>query len=122
MGLNPSFSFSFSIPALQTFHGHLLPSYDLSASRYLELCVGFASREPSESAVHVRTPVRAQRYCFDCHSRRFIVAHAFLGWLLGQFGGDPRALAFSFSEYGKPAFAEPGGPVKGGPLFTKHIN
>lgn len=53
--------------------------------------------------------VRADRFRFDRHRRRFVVGRAALRVLLGALTGTrPEALAFATGEKGKPAL--PGGP------------
>jgi 4'-phosphopantetheinyl transferase len=46
---------------------------------------------------------RAQRFRFDRHRRRFIVARSTLRQILGRYTGkDPRRLVFGLGPYGKP--------------------
>ena len=51
---------------------------------------------------------RARRFHFEKDRRHWIVAHAILRSLLGQYlGSDPRSLRFTSNSYGKPLVAPP---------------
>lgn len=52
--------------------------------------------------------VRARRFRFEVHRRRFIVGRGVLRALLGAYlGAPPERLAFTYGERGKPDFAAP---------------
>lgn len=55
---------------------------------------------------------RADRFRFEDDRRRYIVGRGVLRVLLGRCTGiEPQRLAFGYGAHGKPALAEPGGPL-----------
>jgi 4'-phosphopantetheinyl transferase len=73
---------------------------DLEASpAVIERCVAILS--PSER-------VRAERYVFERHRRRWTVARAALRLLLGRYlNAEPGTLEFKLNKFGKPSLATP---------------
>src|SRR5690606_7817800 len=55
---------------------------------------------------------RADRFRFEDDRRRYVVGRGVLRVLLGRCTGiEPQRLVFGYGAHGKPALAEPGGPL-----------
>ena len=78
-----------------------------------------ADLEPGAAAIDRFVPLlsadereRAERFHFRRDAMRWIAARAVLREILGGcLGADPRTLAFTYGDKGKPALAAPAGPL-----------
>jgi 4'-phosphopantetheinyl transferase len=91
----------------------------ITAPRPGEARIWAADLEPGAAAIDRFVPLlsadereRAERFHFRRDAMRWIAARAVLREILGGcLGADPRALAFTYGDKGKPALAAPAGPL-----------
>ncbi len=98
MRLEPTWQLPTGRPSIGLEQIHIW-RVDLAPAGGLDRLRGVLSAEECE---------RADRFRSERHRRRFIVAHAALRLVLGQYlDSDPRHLVFQAGPYGKPHLAHP---------------